>query len=70
MAILFASGLIAGEAILGIGTAFLAARGLGLGFDAGDHHTWAGLLLLGYLVFLAWYVAVRPGLAQRRAEGR
>ena len=66
MAILFASGLIAGEAILGIGTAFLAARGVGLGFDAGDRHTWAGLLLLGYLVFMAWYVAVRPGLAQRR----
>ena len=67
MGILFASGLIAGEAILGIGTAFLAARGGGLGFDAHDHHTWAGFLLLGYLVFMAWYVAVRPGLAQRRA---
>lgn len=70
LSILFASGLIAGEAILGIGTAFLAARGLGLGIDAHDRHTWAGLLLLGYLVFLAWYVAVRPGLAQRRAQGR
>jgi putative OPT family oligopeptide transporter len=69
MAILFASGLIAGEAILGIGTAFMAARGVGLGFDAGDRHTWAGLLLLGYLVFLSYYVAIRPGLARRR-EGR
>ncbi|MHB1260382.1 MAG: OPT family oligopeptide transporter [Thermoplasmatota archaeon] len=70
MAILFASGLIAGEAILGIGTAFMAARGVGLGFDAHDHHTWAGLLLLGYLVFMAWYVAVRPGLAERRETGQ
>lgn len=67
MAVLFASGLIAGEAILGIGTAFLAARGLGLGFDGGGRHTWAGLLLLAYLAFLAWYVAVRPGLQARRA---
>jgi putative OPT family oligopeptide transporter len=66
MAVLFASGLIAGEAILGIGTAFLAARGLSLGFDAHERHTWAGLLLLLYLVFLAFYLGVRPGMARRR----
>lgn len=65
MAILYASGLIAGEALLGIGTAFLAARGQTLGLDFGLRHTWAGFVLLGYLAFLAWYVAVRPGLAER-----
>jgi putative OPT family oligopeptide transporter len=70
MAVLFASGLIAGEAILGIGTAFLAARGLGLGFDAHERHAWAGLLLLLYLTFLAWYLGVRPGLqARKTAKG-
>ncbi len=72
--VLFASGLIAGEAILGIGTAFLAAQSdpghpLTLGFDAGLRHTWAGFALLGYFVFLAWYVAVRPGL-QRPVPGK
>lgn len=65
-AVLFASGLIAGEAILGIGTAFLAARGLGLGLDLHERYTWAGLVLLLYLVYLSYYVAVRPGLAHRR----
>jgi putative OPT family oligopeptide transporter len=80
MAILFASGLIAGEAILGIGTAFLAANAyhvaLGPGggwlafdvFGAGERHDWAGFLLLAYLAFVAWYVAIRPGQAQRRGE--
>ena len=63
--ILFASGLIAGEAILGIGTAFLAANGMTMGFDAHDRHTWAGLLLLGYLVFLVWYLTIRPGLRHK-----
>ncbi|HUR26079.1 MAG TPA: oligopeptide transporter, OPT family [Candidatus Thermoplasmatota archaeon] len=74
MAILFASGLIAGEAILGIATAFLAANGyhVELGpasfdaFSAGERHDWGGFLLLAYLVFMAWYVAIRPGLQQRR----
>ena len=71
MAILFASGLIAGEALLGIGTAFLAANAYRVGssevFGAGERHDWGGFLLLGYLVFMVWYLAVRPGLAQRRA---
>lgn len=68
MAVLFASGLIAGEAILGIGTAFLAARGVSLGIDAHERHAWGGLLLLGYLVFLATYLGIRPGMAHRRAR--
>jgi putative OPT family oligopeptide transporter len=68
LAVLFASGLIAGEAILGIGTAFLAARGLSLGFDAHERHAWGGLLLLGYLVFLAAYLGMRPGMAHRRGR--
>ncbi len=42
---------------------------LTLGFDAGLRHTWAGFALLGYFVFLAWYVAVRPGL-QRPVPGK
>jgi putative OPT family oligopeptide transporter len=63
--ILYASGLIAGEAILGIGTAFLAANQATLGYDAGGRHAWAGLLLLGYLVFLVWYLTIRPGLRHR-----
>jgi putative OPT family oligopeptide transporter len=62
MAILFASGLIAGEAVLGIGTAFLGANGLTLGFDLGDRHVWAGFLIMGYVTFLAWYVAVRGAM--------
>jgi putative OPT family oligopeptide transporter len=66
MAVLFASGLIAGEAILGIVTAFLVAQDVPTGFDAGFRHDWAGIALLLYFVFLAWYVAVRPGLALLR----
>ncbi len=68
LAVLFASGLIAGEAILGILTAFLVAQNVPTGFDAGERHDWGGLLLLLYLVFLAWYVAVRPGLVRLRAK--
>jgi putative OPT family oligopeptide transporter len=68
MAVLYASGLIAGEAILGIGTAFMAAKGITLGLDLHERYAWAGLALLLYLVFLAWYVAVRGGMARRRAE--
>jgi putative OPT family oligopeptide transporter len=69
MAILFASGLIAGEAIFGIGTAFLTAQNVSTGFSAHEGHAWAGLLLLGYFVFLAYYVAVRPARVAREAKG-
>jgi putative OPT family oligopeptide transporter len=68
MAVLFASGLIAGEAILGIITAFLVAQNVPTGFNAHEHHDWAGIALLLYFVFLAWYVAVRPGLALLRKD--
>ncbi|HEX2066780.1 MAG TPA: oligopeptide transporter, OPT family, partial [Candidatus Thermoplasmatota archaeon] len=68
MGVLFASGLIAGEALLGIVTAFLVAQDVPLGFDAGFRHDWAGIALLLYFVFLAWYAAVRPGLALRARE--
>ncbi|HUR62301.1 MAG TPA: oligopeptide transporter, OPT family [Candidatus Thermoplasmatota archaeon] len=68
MAVLFASGLIAGEAILGIITAFLVAQDVPTGFDAGFRHDWAGIAMLLYFVFLAWYVAVRPALALRRKD--
>lgn len=65
-AVLFASGLIAGEAILGIGTALLAANGLTLGIDFHERYTWAGFVLMAYIVFLAWYVSIRPGMLRRR----
>lgn len=65
MGILMASGLIAGEAILGIVTAFFATQGIGLGFDAGERHDWAGLVMIGYLVFLLYYLAIRPGKHQK-----
>lgn len=63
--ILFASGLIAGEAILGIVTAFMAAQDVSLGITAHERHDWAGLLLLFYLVGMAYYFAIRPGLVQK-----
>jgi putative OPT family oligopeptide transporter len=66
--ILFASGLIAGEAILGILTAFLAAQGLNLGFTAHERHDWAGIVLLLYLVVLTGYVALRPGLRRNATD--
>ena len=68
LAILFASGLIAGEAIFGIGTAFLAAQKLELPFGAGERHAWAGILLLLYFVFLGWYLAIRPGMKEKASE--
>jgi putative OPT family oligopeptide transporter len=63
--VLFASGLIAGEAILGIATAFMAAQGVSLGLEFHERHDWAGILVLAYMLFLAYYVAIRPGLRQR-----
>lgn len=63
--ILFASGLIAGEAILGIlGSVFIVAeiQTNAIPGAVAEHTWWAGLVLLGYLVFLAYYVSIRPGL--------
>ena len=67
-AILLGSGLIAGEAILGIGTAFLSAQDppMTLGFDGHHRHNWAGFLLMGYFAFLVYYVGIRPGLKAKR----
>ncbi|MHB8633988.1 MAG: OPT family oligopeptide transporter [Thermoplasmatota archaeon] len=79
--ILFSSGLIAGEAIVGIATAFLVAstgvkQDSPLAFThivaistggaiARATYDWAGLLLLAYVVYLAYYVAIRPGIKER-----
>ncbi|MES2153625.1 MAG: oligopeptide transporter, OPT family [bacterium] len=62
LAILFGSGLIAGEAILGIITAYLAAQGYTLGYDGKEAYEWLGLALLGAFTVVGWYVSIRPGL--------
>ncbi|MGB1585531.1 MAG: OPT family oligopeptide transporter [Thermoplasmatota archaeon] len=67
---LFASGLIAGEALVGILIAVLlvtigveVAPGVfELPFSVGlDDLTWPGLLLFGYIALLLTYLALRPG---------
>lgn len=61
LAILFGSGLIAGEAILGIATAFLAAQGLTLGFSGKEAFDVVGLGIIFIFVGIAYIVAIRPG---------
>ncbi len=68
VAILFGSGLIAGEAILGIATAFMAAQGLTLGYDGKEAFNLVGLGVLLVFVVVAWYVAVRPGMQAKAGK--
>jgi len=67
--VLLASGLIAGEALVGIVTSAIAAGpkpNLLVLTHAGPYD-WAGLVLLAYVLFLLGYVAWRPWLAWRKA---
>lgn len=75
--ILFASGLIAGEAILGIFLALLLVT-IGLEVSPGvfrlpfslglTHMQWPGLILFGYVILMMIYLALRPGLVRNRDE--
>lgn len=56
--ILFASGLIAGEAILGVIIAALVIGGIELAL-IGEAAIWPGLLVFGYLMILMLYVLLR-----------
>jgi hypothetical protein len=56
--ILFASGLIAGEAILGVIIAALVIGGIELAL-IGEAAIWPGLLVFGYLMILMFYVLLR-----------
>ncbi len=62
--VLFASGLIAGEALIGIALAGLIVSGgaAAIAVDAPDWQ-WTGLLMFAYLVFLTIYVTRRPSFA-------
>lgn len=59
--ILFASGLIAGEAILGVMIAAVVIGGVQLTL-IGDSASWPGLLVFGYLMFLLCYILLRDQL--------
>jgi putative OPT family oligopeptide transporter len=56
--ILFASGLIAGEAILGVIIAAIVIAGINLAL-IGESASWPGLLVFGYLMFLLCYILLR-----------
>ncbi len=62
--VLFASGLIAGEALIGIALAGIIVAGgaeaLSLG---GTAWQWPGLLMFGYLILLMLYIVRRPSFA-------
>ncbi len=60
--ILIGSGLIAGEAILGIVTSFVAANGGTLGYNAHEAFDWLGLAIMAALVVAVYLAAVRPGM--------
>jgi len=57
--ILFASGLIAGEALMGILTSALASAGITLRTPMAEHLEWPGAVLLAYIGFVMGYVALR-----------
>ena len=56
--ILFASGLIAGEAIVGVIIAGLVIAGLHLAL-IGESAAWPGMLVFGYLMILMMYILLR-----------
>lgn len=64
--VLFSSGLIAGEALMGIGiaapVAFYGSRtpAESLPTDLDLPIVWPGLVLLGYIVFVLYHIAARP----------
>jgi putative OPT family oligopeptide transporter len=66
--VLVASGLIAGEALVGIVTSAIAAgpKPNLLVATHGQPYDWAGIVLGLYVVFLLGYAGVRPWLAARR----
>ncbi len=58
--ILFSSGLIAGEALVGIALAAIIVAGAGDAITVSDGSlVWPGLLMFGFLVFLLWYLSRR-----------
>jgi putative OPT family oligopeptide transporter len=65
--ILFASGLIAGEALVGILVALLVGVGAGDALALGKASLqWPGLLLLLYVTFATAYTVARPAILARR----
>ena len=55
--VLFGSGLIAGEALMGIGLAALVAGGIGLPDPFGGGVWWASLLIFGAVIARYWKIA-------------
>lgn len=67
--ILFASGLIAGEALVGILVALLVGVGAGDAFAIGrESLQWPGLLLLLYVTFATGYAVARPAILSIRRQ--
>jgi putative OPT family oligopeptide transporter len=56
--LLFAAGLIAGEALLGVISAFLIIGNIDLSL-IGDAPAWPGMLVWGYIAFLLGYIVLR-----------
>jgi hypothetical protein len=61
--VLFASGLIAGEAILGVIIAAIVILGINLAI-VGESAWWPGLLVFSYLMLLMLYILLR-GMLQK-----
>lgn len=66
--VLFSSGLIAGEALMGIAiaapVAYFGSRDEPLPTDLALPIVWPGLLLLGFICFLLYYVCMRPRVVE------
>ena len=60
--ILFSSGLIAGEALMGVIIATIVLMGFDLHL-VGVPAAWPGVLLFGYIAFLMGYMALREDIA-------
>ncbi len=64
--VLFASGLIAGEALMGIAIAGILTAGVGDQIaTAGTPWQWPGLLMFSYVVVLLWFMTRRPSIVAR-----